>query len=187
LTAQPERTPDGHQQSLRTAPGHRGRCRYGNRIAASAHFFDARPYRLRLVAYNCAASLLFRFVGTGLGYAVFVGGGRAHPSQFTTLVWIGVAAYLVCSALFLIKRAHDMDWSGWTALIGLIPLVGLIFVFKRGSPGPNRYGLPPPPNTLGVKILAMVFPFVVVLGIAAAIAIPAYQGYKARAAAAAPH
>jgi uncharacterized membrane protein YhaH (DUF805 family) len=143
--------------------------------------------RLRLVAYNCAASLLFRFVGTGLGYAVFVGGGRAHPSQFTTLVWIGVAAYLVCSALFLIKRAHDMDWSGWTVLIGLIPLVGLIFVFKRGSPGANRYGLPPPPNTLGVKILAMVFPFVVVLGIAAAIAIPAYQGYKARAAAAAPH
>jgi hypothetical protein len=75
-----------------------------------------------------------------------------------------------------------MDWSGWTVLLTLIPFVALIWVFKRGSEGTNSYGAPPPPNTLGVKILGLLLPVLAVVGILAAIAIPAYVEYTRRAA-----
>ena len=65
-----------------------------------------------------------------------------------------------------------MDWSGWTVLLTIIPLVGLIWVFKAGSAGANNYGGPPPPNTTGVKILGLLMPVLFVVGILAAIAIP---------------
>ena len=98
---------------------------------------------------------------------------------------VAVALYmaaLVFSVITAIQRSHDMDWSGWTVLLTLIPLVGLIWVFKPGSAGANSYGAPPPPNTTGVKILALLLPAIVIIGILAAIAIPAYVDYQNRAA-----
>jgi hypothetical protein len=74
-----------------------------------------------------------------------------------------------------------MDWSGWTILLAIIPLVGLIWLFKAGSPGENRFGAPPPPNTTGVKVLGLIFPLIAFIGIVAAIALPAYQTYVKRA------
>lgn len=45
------------------------------------------------------------------------------------------------------RRLHDIDKSGWWQLIVLIPLVGLIifiiWMCKRGTPGPNRFGEAP--------------------------------------------
>jgi len=74
-----------------------------------------------------------------------------------------------------------MNWTGWTVLLTLIPLVALVWVFKAGSPGSNDYGAPPPPNTTGVKILAFLMPAIAIIGILAAIAIPAYVEYQRRA------
>lgn len=47
------------------------------------------------------------------------------------------------------KRWHDRDRSAWWVLLNLLPLVGWLWAlvdngFLRGSPGPNRYGPPPP-------------------------------------------
>ncbi len=47
-----------------------------------------------------------------------------------------------------VKRAHDRDHSGWFILIGLIPIIGPIWVliefgFLRGTVGPNQYGPDP--------------------------------------------
>ncbi|MBC2594340.1 DUF805 domain-containing protein [Ruficoccus amylovorans] len=46
------------------------------------------------------------------------------------------------------KRWHDRDKSAWWILIGLIPLVGPIWVlvecgFLKGTEGPNRFGEDP--------------------------------------------
>ena len=73
-------------------------------------------------------------------------------------------------------------------LLILIPLLGMIWgfiwLFGRGTPHANRYGPPPPPNSLGVKILGTVLPINFIVGILAAIALPAYSDYVKRAQAA---
>jgi Tfp pilus assembly protein PilE len=56
-----------------------------------------------------------------------------------------------------------------------------------GVQGPNRFGNPPPPNTLGAILLALVLPLIAIIGIIAAIAIPAYMDYVERAREAAPN
>lgn len=46
------------------------------------------------------------------------------------------------------KRWHDRDRSAWWVAVALIPLVGLLWLlidngFRRGTPGPNRFGPEP--------------------------------------------
>jgi hypothetical protein len=94
--------------------------------------------------------------------------------------------YLVGAVVLLIQRSHDMDISGWWTIAAFIPLVGLLWVFKGGTRGANRWGAPPPPNGLAVRIFGLLLPAVVVVGIVAAVALPAYQRYAMRAIAGAP-
>lgn len=134
---------------------------------------SGRIGRLRYLAYATGASLL---AGAVAGLMTGV-----SPSVGTVVALLVYIVALVFSVLVAIQRSHDMDWSGWTVLLALIPFVGLIWVFKRGSAEANRFGSPPPPNTLGVKILGLFLPIVFVVGILAAIAIPAYADYMKRA------
>jgi uncharacterized membrane protein YhaH (DUF805 family) len=53
---------------------------------------------------------------------------------------------LIPAIIVHIKRFHDRDKSGWWVLIGLIPIIGAIWLlielgFLKGTPGPNRFGL----------------------------------------------
>ncbi len=47
----------------------------------------------------------------------------------------------------LVRRLHDIDKSGWWALICLVPLIGglvlLIFCCLKGTEGENRFGADP--------------------------------------------
>ena len=137
-----------------------------------------RVGRLRYLAYSVVGYLvmLLAAIVLGAGAGVMGNGGAAG--------WIGVAAaipYFIFMALLTIQRSHDMDWSGWTAILAFIPLVGLLWIFNSGSKGGNRFGAPPPPNTTLVKIGGLAFPVIMVVGIIAAGALPAYQGYTQRA------
>ncbi len=54
---------------------------------------------------------------------------------------------LIPAILIYIKRFHDRDKSGWWVLIGLIPIIGALWLlielgFLKGTEGPNRYGPP---------------------------------------------
>lgn len=56
------------------------------------------------------------------------------------LVWPGIAI----SA----KRWHDRDRAAWWVLVGLIPVIGQVWMLLdngcvRGTPGTNRFGPPP--------------------------------------------
>lgn len=138
---------------------------------------SGRLGRLRYLAYTTGAFLVVGCVGVLL--VTLLGSLGA-----VLAVLLYIAAF-VFTILVTIQRSHDMDWSGWTILLNyLLPFVGLIWIFKAGSPGPNTYGGPPPPNTTGVKILGLVLPVVFIIGmigVLAAIAIPAYQDYTERA------
>ncbi len=142
---------------------------------------SGRIGRLRYLAYMMVGYLMLVFV-MGIGSVLL--GRQGSPVLMTVFFGIGWVFYMVLFVLSGIQRAHDMDWSGWTVLVTLIPLVGLIWVFKAGSAGENQFGAPPPPNTTGVKVGAWSALVIPVMGILAAIALPAYQEYTVRAKAA---
>ena len=136
---------------------------------------SGRIGRLRYLAYSTGAWLL---VGAFAGLVAAI----LDPTFAMILAVVAYIAALVFGVIAGIQRSHDMDWSGWTLFLNIIPLVGLIWVFKPGSAGTNNYGPPPPPNTTGVKVLGLLLPIVFVIGMLAAIAIPAYADYQKRAA-----
>ncbi len=46
-----------------------------------------------------------------------------------------------------IRRLHDINRSGWWAIIFSVPVIGwiwsLLWMIKKGTPGPNRFGEDP--------------------------------------------
>lgn len=62
---------------------------------------------------------------------------------------LGLASIICVVLIFMqfIKRLHDINLSGWWALLNLIPyiggLFGLIVIFIDSNRGPNQYGFDP--------------------------------------------
>ena len=50
---------------------------------------------------------------------------------------IGFVAYIAS----IVKRAHDMEWPGIAVIIGLIPVLNLIFIFWKGGGSKNKHTL----------------------------------------------
>ena len=167
----------------------------GAQVADVAHDGDVQPVRLwppsgrigrlRFLAYSLALYALVALASFALGLlAAFASGGSEVAT--TAVVAVTVLAYTVAGVTLVIQRSHDMNLSGWWSLAALIPLVSLVWVFKGGTRGVNRWGAPPPPNGLAVRVFGLILPIVFTIGIIAAVAIPAYQAYSLRAIAAQP-
>ena len=143
---------------------------------------NGRIGRVRYLAWSMGFWLLSMTI---LGMLVGLAGAVGGRSLAMTLYFAGIVVVLVVSSLFAMQRLHDLDKSGWLYLVMLIPLIGGLFalyvVFAPGSKQANRYGNPPPPNSTGAVVLAWLMPMVAIIGILAAIAIPAYQGYVKKA------
>lgn len=139
---------------------------------------EGRIGRLRYLAHLTGGYLVFAVVAGVLSAGL---GAARMPGAITVVTSVGAIVYFVFALLKNIQRSHDMNWSGWWGLVALIPVVGLIWVFGSGTKGSNRYGAPPPANTLGIKVLGLLFPIVATIGIIAAIALPAYSNYVKKA------
>ena len=140
---------------------------------------SGRIGRLRFLAYSLALYLIVILGALVLG---LVAGFVARGSSTATVVGaISGIAYLIAGTVLLVQRSHDMNLSGWWSVAALIPFVGLLWVFKGGTRGANRWGAPPPPNGIVVRIAGLAMPIVAVVGILAAVALPAYQQYTIRA------
>ncbi|WP_347902298.1 DUF805 domain-containing protein [Pseudomonas purpurea] len=83
-------------------------------------------------------------------------------------------AFLYASITITVQRLHDLDWSGWLCFLYVAPVIGsilpLLLAALPGTPGPNRYGAPAPPNSLAVKALCGVWLGLVALGVIGIIA-----------------
>lgn len=121
---------------------------------------SGRIGRLRLFAYSMGIWLLSAMFSFALGMATSLSDASPVYVQI-----VSGLVYIALLAVLLIQRSHDMDLSGWWALLTLIPLVGLYWAFKSGTPTVNRFGAPPPPNSTGVVVVAWIGAGVVVLGI----------------------
>ncbi len=137
---------------------------------------DGRIGRLRYLAWSMVLMLaclpLFGIAGGFFAASEILGG--------LLMVVVGIAVAVV-GIMFGVQRLHDIGWSGWLLLVTLVPIVGGVFSLLMfiipGSTAANRFGPPPPPNSRAVKVLALLWVAIIVIGIAAAIALPAYMGY----------
>jgi uncharacterized membrane protein YhaH (DUF805 family) len=140
---------------------------------------EGRIGRLRYLAYSLVGSVVMMF-----GLAIMAGiSALIHlPALFVVGIVAIYGAVIVFAVLLTIQRCHDLNWSGWLCLLYLVPVVSLIFLFLPGTPAANRYGAPPPPNSKAVNVLGILMCLVIpLMGILAAIALPAYQDYTKRA------
>lgn len=144
---------------------------------------SGRIGRVRYLAYN------FGFFGIAFLAYLLVGMiGAFFPSSAGGII-VGLFMLLlsivaiVVNFLFAIQRSHDFNVTGWLSLITLVPFGFLVFLFVPGTNGENGYGNPPPPNNTGVIITAVLAPFIFIflIGVLAAIAVPAYNSYVERA------
>ena len=140
---------------------------------------SGRMGRLRYIAYGVLVYVALAAL-SGILAAVL---GSIGPAGAMIGALLPAALMVVVSFMLTIQRCHDFNASGWLSLLGLVPLVNLIFWFIPGSDGPNRYGPPTPPNTILVYSGAIGAPVVIIafVGIMAAVAIPAQQEYAHRA------
>lgn len=142
---------------------------------------SGRIGRLRYLAYGSGLMLVFYGVLAALmaafGASILAGGS----GSFIVLGVMGLLyiPLMVFSWGYIVRRLNDLNKSGWLSLLMLVPLanVGLLLyvLFGRGTEGNNNYGAPPPPNTTGVIALSCVLPAIAIIGILAAIALPAYM------------
>ncbi len=151
--------------------------------------FSGRIGRLRYLAYLTGVYLVLAAIiipvmailgGLGLGASGMDG---MSPVVIIMAVVLYVALLVFVFTLGK-RRMNDLNRSGWWMLLFLVPLanmlLGLYMLFGPGTPGSNDFGPAPVANPIGVKILGLVFPVIGLIGIVAAIAIPAYQDYLGR-------
>lgn len=140
--------------------------------------------RLRYVAYGLALWMGVSFLVGGV--VGVLAASRSNGGEFfallPTILGVGIIAL---TFPLTIQRLHDLNWNGWLSVLMFVPFLnmifGLILVFVPGTKGANRYGAPPPPNSGVLKLLVSLLLGLVVLGIVAAIALPAYSDYTKRA------
>lgn len=92
---------------------------------------DRRTYWLRFIL-PCAVIQL----------AVAV---AAPPLQFNVVMLTTWGLFLWPLIATGAKRCHDLDRSGWWLLLGLVPVIGPLWLmselgFRLGTSGPNRFG-----------------------------------------------
>ncbi|NQD38461.1 DUF805 domain-containing protein [Permianibacter sp. IMCC34836] len=143
---------------------------------------NGRIGRMRYLAYSLVMSLLAYVV-----FAVLFGIGMAIGGMGVGFIMLllGYIPMLAVTFILARRRLNDLDKSGWLSLLLIVPLVnlGLILymIFAAGTAGTNQFGPQPSPNSTLVKVGALVTPVLFVVGIIAAIALPAYQDYVNRA------
>lgn len=66
---------------------------------------------------------------------------------------------LILCLLPSLQRLHDLNRSGWFALLLAVPAINIILWFAlfiiSGTPTDNQFGAPPPQNSLLIKIMCI--------------------------------
>lgn len=141
--------------------------------------------RLRYIVYSFVVQMVAVALA-GIAAALLIpalGGRGAVPEMMWPLLALIYIPLFVTLLIMARRRLHDLNLTGWIALLMLVPLVniilGLVLLFWPGSKGANRFGPPPVPNGLLVIFFGLILPLAIV-GMVAAVALPAYQQYAAR-------
>lgn len=144
--------------------------------------------RLRYLAYGFLSMLIslpiFAIVAAvGVPASTEEGPGALGGIALALMVVVYIAL-IVYSFIIAKRRFNDINQTGWLSLLMLVPLVNfivaLILIFMPGTKTGNKYGQPPAANNIWVYLGSLIFP-IFMIGVLAAVAIPAYQDYVERA------
>ena len=95
-----------------------------------------RMARLPFLGFRILSAILLRLFSAA-----------GNSSGVEALLFILLIAIIWVDIYSSVKRLHDIDASGWWAILMLIPLVnfflGIVLLFRKGTNGENRFGLPP--------------------------------------------
>ena len=121
--------------------------------------FEARIGRLRLIVWQLGLALIYLSL-CSVGLLM----GLQSPIISLGIIGVGSILYVIFSIRITAQRLHDLNYSAWMLLFQLVPIANLIFgimaVVMPGTPGSNRFGAPPPPNSRTVKIVGSIFVFI---------------------------
>ncbi|QIO05939.1 DUF805 domain-containing protein [Acinetobacter shaoyimingii] len=118
--------------------------------------------------------------GAGFGIENLFSSGLGYLAVF--LFVIVIIAFFVLLINITIRRLHDLNKSGWLALLMFVPLVNIgfsiyVYCFK-GPAGANNYG-PARPTEQAEKYLGVIYAiFLVIVIFAYGVAIVAVQKYR---------
>ena len=132
--------------------------------------FDGRIGRLRFLVWSTVITLIAIVTGVLVLLAVNV-----SPTLGITCGATLAIAYAFISLRIGAQRLHDLNWSAWMLLLHLVPVANLVLslmmLLMPGTPGPNKYGPPPPPNSRAVNVLAAITIFLIGLSICVMVAV----------------
>ncbi|HQR03489.1 MAG: DUF805 domain-containing protein [Proteobacteria bacterium] len=123
-----------------------------------------RVGRLRYFAYT-----LFAMVALGSGLILVYLLALLLPPSMERLVssvaFILVKNIAIPMVVFVmsIRRLHDINARGWWSLIILFPFTTLFLLAIPGTPGPNRFGAPLPPNGNALRIWSALIPCAILM------------------------
>jgi len=89
--------------------------------------------------------VLFNFL-FAIGIVMISGtlAGMTDVPAFIGLYFIYIIAIIIPSLAVAVRRLHDINKSGWFYLVGLIPIIGgiwlIVLLATEGDRGPNQYG-----------------------------------------------
>lgn len=83
-------------------------------------------------------------IALAAGVAAVMGVGEESVAIITGVGVLAALPFCFLMVCLVIKRAHDLNMSGWFLLIGLVPVVGSIFslylMLRPGKAEANRFG-----------------------------------------------
>lgn len=138
---------------------------YQKAVYGNPNWVDGRINRLeylyRIVLLYIGSVLALFFGGIGLGLGMRQSNVVAYIiTGFFVLVYLSIVWQLMMT---YVKRLHDLEWSGWLAVLivfypvadffrngvlsfivlVVVGILSLILLFKRGTRGVNKYGKDP--------------------------------------------
>jgi len=97
--------------------------------------------------YNRAKYILATLFVTVILFLVLIVSVSSSPSSYKEIEGPFLLISFVIFSPITVKRLHDLDKSGWYYLFFIVPglniIFGLFILFKKGTQGPNKYGLDP--------------------------------------------
>lgn len=117
--------------------------------------FDGRINRQKwwvgLIVLVIAEWIIFAIISMLFGVGMMGGMDPENPQiSPVAAVLMGIIGlvFLYPALALYAKRWHDRGKSGWWTLIGLVPIIGGLWIlvelgFLRGTEGPNQYGNDP--------------------------------------------